>query len=86
MSKYPVDEWRNKLSELFRVLDQPPESRDSYINESLAAFPYVNGGLFSDEHIEIPNFTEEIKNIILAKGKNLQKIKNNLLLYLSVFT
>lgn len=68
MSKYPVDEWRNKLSELFRVLDQPPESRDSYINESLAAFPYVNGGLFSDEYIEIPNFTEEIKNIILAKA------------------
>lgn len=30
----------------------------------MAAFPYVNGGLFSDEHIEIPRITEEIYHII----------------------
>ena len=31
----------------------------------LAAFPYVNGGLFEDEKIEIPNFTDEILDLLL---------------------
>ena len=68
MVKYPAAEWRSKLIEFFRVLDQPEESRDPYISDSLAAFPYVNGGLFSDENIEIPNFTDEIRNIVLVKA------------------
>lgn len=42
-----------------------PENRDSYINDDLSAFPYVNGGLFADENIEIPRFTEEIVNLLL---------------------
>ena len=33
-----------------------------------AAFPYVNGGLFSDENIEIPPFTDEIRNLLLEKA------------------
>ena len=44
---------------LFRILDQKPEQRDKYLADddpALAAFPYVNGGLFSDENIEIPPF------------------------------
>lgn len=68
MTKYPAEEWRGKLIELFRVLDQKPEDRDPYMSERLAAFPYVNGGLFSDENIEIPNFTDEIRDIVLSKA------------------
>ena len=34
----------------------------------MAAFPYVNGGLFSDENIEIPPFTDEIRNLLLNKA------------------
>lgn len=62
---------RKALVELFRVLDQKPEERDKYLaddNPALAAFPYVNGGLFADEQIEIPPFTEELKNILLSKA------------------
>lgn len=62
---------RKALAELFRVLDQKLEERDKYLaddNPALAAFPYVNGGLFADENIEIPPFTEELKNVLLSKA------------------
>ena len=62
---------RKALVELFRVLDQKPEERDKYLpddNPALAAFPYVNGGLFADENIEIPPFTAELKNTLLSKA------------------
>lgn len=62
---------RRALVELFRVLDQKPEERDKYLsddNPALAAFPYVNGGLFADENIEIPPFTEELKSILLSRA------------------
>lgn len=59
---------RKGLIELFEVLDTPPEKRDAYLDESLAQFPYINGGLFANENLEIPNFTEEIKNTILQKA------------------
>ncbi len=35
------------------------------MNDDLSAFPYVNGGLFADENIEISRFTEEIVNLLL---------------------
>ena len=56
---------RDGLIALFKVLATPTEERDPYIKESLAAFPYVNGGLFEDEKIEIPNFTDEILDLLL---------------------
>ncbi len=62
---------RKALRELFRILDQKPENRDPYLFEDdpdLAAFPYVNGGLFSDENIEIPPFNEEIYNLLLNRA------------------
>ncbi len=67
----PVAGMRKALVELFRVLDQRPEERDRYLADDdplLAAFPYVNGGLFADETIEIPPFTEELKEIVLSKA------------------
>lgn len=59
---------RQALIDLFRVLDTPANQRDPYMDEELAAFPYVNGGLFSDENIEIPQFNEEIYNLLLTKA------------------
>ena len=59
---------RQALIDLFRVLDTPMAERDPYMDEDLAAFPYVNGGLFSDENIEIPQFNEEIYDTLLSKA------------------
>ncbi len=66
-----VSHARKALIELFRVLDQPEAERDPYLKDDdplLAAFPYVNGGLFSDENIEIPAFDQEIYDLLLAKA------------------
>ena len=59
---------RRALINLFRVLDQKPEKRDRYLDEDLAAFPYVNGGLFADENIEIPRLGDEIIDLLLTKA------------------
>ena len=59
---------RNALIRLFKVLDTKIDERDPYLETDLAEFPYVNGGLFSDQNIEIPNFTDEIKTLLLEKA------------------
>lgn len=59
---------RGALIELFRILNQKPEERDPYLEDSLSAFPYVNGGLFADDNIEIPQFTDEIRELLLTQG------------------
>ncbi len=67
----PVSGIRKALVELFKVLDTKEEDWDKYLaedNPRLAAFPYVNGGLFADETIEIPPFTEELKELLLTKA------------------
>ena len=64
----PCQDTRKRLTALFRVLDQKPEERDPYLADDdplLAAFPYVNGGLFRDENIEIPPITEDIYHLLL---------------------
>ena len=71
LSNRGVQNGRRALRELFRVLDQKPEERDPYLADDapdLAAFPYVNGGLFSDEDIEIPPFNDEIFNLLLTRA------------------
>ncbi len=57
---------RKALLDLFKVLDTKVEDRDPYMDEDLAAFPYVNGGLFADENIIIPRFTDEIIELLLS--------------------
>ena len=60
--------WENAqqaLEQLFQVLDTKEENRSRFLDEKLAAFPYVNGGLFHDAQIEIPPLTEKIYHIIL---------------------
>ena len=61
---------RQDLILLFDVLNTPVNLRDPYLADELKIFPYVNGGLFSDEKIEIPNFTEEIKNLLLEEASS----------------
>ena len=61
----PVNKWHRELKDLFRVLNTSPDERDPYDDAKLNDFPYVNGGLFGGNDIIIPNFTEEIADIIL---------------------
>ena len=71
LQSIPASGVRRALVELFRILDTKPENRDPYLaddNPTLAAFPYVNGGLFADENIEIPPFTEDLKTLLLSNA------------------
>ena len=61
-------EARRALIDLFKVLDTKPEERDPYMDDDLAAFPYVNGGLFADESVVIPRLDEEIVDLIVHKA------------------
>ena len=73
LAAYDTRNMRRALIELFHVLDTRPEDRDPYLKDDdpeLAAFPYVNGGLFSDEEIEIPPFTDEIRELLLTKASD----------------
>ncbi|NLC87899.1 MAG: class I SAM-dependent DNA methyltransferase [Clostridiaceae bacterium] len=71
LAKYEnLDLMRKALIELFKILDTPLDKRDPYLEDDLNQFPYVNGGLFSNENIEIPKFTEEIRNTLLSKASD----------------
>ena len=58
---------RRALLDLFEVLNTKPEDRDPYLEEDLAAFPYVNGGLFAEKSV-IPRLDEAIVDLILHKA------------------
>jgi len=68
LEEFDAKHMRKAVIELFQVLDTKPEDRDPYLEDSLSAFPYVNGGLFANENIEIPQFTEEIRQLLLEKA------------------
>lgn len=68
LNKFEASDLRRALIDLFKVLDTKVEDRDPYMKEELAQFPYVNGGLFADENIEIPNLTQNVKDLILSKA------------------
>ena len=71
LSQYPAKDIRRALLDLFTVLDTPVDARDPYMDEVLKAFPYVNGGLFSnDTRLIIPQFTDELKELLLAKASD----------------
>ena len=59
---------RRALIDLFQVLDTKPEDRAPYMDDDLAAFPYVNGGLFADETVVIPRLDENIVELILQRA------------------
>lgn len=68
LARFEARNLRKALIELFRVLDTKIENRDPYMEEELAQFPYVNGGLFADENIEIPNLNDTVKDLLLSKA------------------
>jgi len=56
------------LARLFEVLnteDKPVNKRQKNLDETLAAFPYVNGDLFN-EHLGFADFNSDMRNALLA--------------------
>jgi len=53
------------LARLFEVLNTPSEKRQKNLDETLAAFPYVNGELFA-EHLGFADFNRDMRNSLLA--------------------
>ena len=74
LAQFPANQFRRALIDLFQVLDTPLDRRDPYLDDALKAFPYINGGLFSNEVTAcggapiIPQFTDELKTLILEKA------------------
>jgi hypothetical protein len=52
------------LAHLFQILNTSPEKRQTNLDETLAAFPYVNGELFS-EHLGFAAFNRDMRQAIL---------------------
>lgn len=71
MERFNAQTARKALRDLFKVLDQKESERDKYLKDDdpvLASFPYVNGGLFEKEDIEIPPFTDELLQTLLESS------------------
>lgn len=68
MRNVDPENMRTALMQLFEVLDTPEDERDPYLNEKLAAFPYINGSLFAKADIIIPQFTQQIKFDLLKEA------------------
>lgn len=68
LGKCTYQDLRDKLITLFKVLDKKIEDRDPYLDEELASFPYVNGGLFEDESIEIPQFNAKVQKLLFDQA------------------
>lgn len=68
IKSFSAKDMRKALIELFKILNQKDEDRDPYEDEQLLAFPYVNGGLFAGDDIEIPQFNDTIRDILLRQA------------------
>lgn len=68
LEQYTTEDLRMALIRLFKVLNTPPEQRDPYLKDDLAAFPYVNGGLFANENIEIPRMNDKLRKLLLQNA------------------
>lgn len=69
MKSFSMENMSMALRELFQVLDTPINLRNRFLEEKLAAFPYVNGSLFSQQPGElIPPFSQEIVDCLLDKA------------------
>ncbi|MCD7873114.1 MAG: N-6 DNA methylase [Clostridiales bacterium] len=68
MSGFSAKNLREAIIELFEILDTPIENRNEYAKPELLAFPYVNGSLFSDNDLAIPQMTDEIRDVLINKA------------------
>ena len=67
METFRAENFRLALITLFRVLDQKPEERDRFLDPKFAAFPYVNGSLFTED-VPVPPMDEPTRTLILEEG------------------
>ena len=65
INAFSAPQLRSAIIALFDTLNTPNANRDPYLDEQLKAFPYVNGNLFEESHLEIPQFNDEIRNLLL---------------------
>src|SRR5690625_4603043 len=70
LSEFSARHFRNAIIDLFEVLNTKVEDRDPYLDEMLAKFPYVNGDLFKDTDIEIPQFNARLRELILDNASS----------------
>ncbi|GGH71540.1 methylase [Compostibacillus humi] len=70
LSEFSARHFRNAIIDLFEVLNTKEDERDPYLDETLARFPYVNGDLFKDTDIEIPQFNERLRELILDNASS----------------
>lgn len=70
MRQFAPAQMRRALIDLFQVLNTPKPERDPYIDPALGRFPYVSGGLFREENIEIPLFDDALADLLLEEGSD----------------
>ena len=67
LSRFDAEGMRTAFLQLFETLNKPIDQRSRFLRDDLKAFPYTNGGLFEEE-IEIPQFTEELRQAIIQNA------------------
>ena len=71
LKRFEARDIRRALIDLFKVLNTREEARDElYLDADLAEFPYVNGGLFAEADIEIPQFDDAARTLLLEKASD----------------
>ena len=70
LSRFSSRDFRRGLLDLFNVLNTPIDERDPYLDDELSAFPYVNGGMFAEKNLEVPQFTDELRESILEHASS----------------
>lgn len=53
-----------QLTLLYQTMNTPVEHRQSTLDELIARFPYVNGGIFA-EHLNIPSFSSTMRDELM---------------------
>ena len=67
VKSFDANHLRRAVIDLFQTLNTPKKDRDKYLEDELARFDYVNGGLFA-EPIEVPRFTDKIRDAMIHAG------------------
>lgn len=70
LTRFSSRDFRRGLLDLFNVLNTPIDQRDPYLDDELSAFPYVNGGMFAENNLEVPQFTDELRESILEHASS----------------
>ncbi len=68
LQSFAASGMQRALLALFKTLATKEPDRAPDIDKKLAAFPHIKGGLFTEEKIEIPIFSEKLKSLLLNKA------------------